>query len=168
MLLAVPVAIGTPSALDVTTRDELGATTPCKLFRGRVVARHQQERFSFFVRDSPRLEGAVDHLGAAAADNPPVSVIGIENRWVAFAEVERRRGLPRVVEATDRFEFVRAVVGDERAEDAAWSDRAELMRIADEDDLRAVLLRETRAASRGRRSAPFRPRRGPSRSGGRG
>ena len=68
--------------------------------------------------------------------------VGGEDRRVPFSEVERRRSLPGVAEATDSFELVGAVVADERAEDAARPDRAELVRVADEDHLRFTLLHE--------------------------
>ena len=75
------------------------------------------------MRVLPRREGAIDHLGAAAALETAVPEVGGEDRWVSVAEVERGRGLPGVAEAADGFELMSAVVADERAEDAARLDR---------------------------------------------
>ena len=55
---------------------------------------------------------------STAALEPAVTKVVGEDRRVPFSEVERRRSLPGVAEATDSFELLRAVVADERAEDA--------------------------------------------------
>ncbi len=75
------------------------------------------------MRVLPRREGAIDHLGSAAALEPAVTEVGKQDRRVPFSEVERRRSLPGVAEATDSFELSRAVVADDRAENAARPDR---------------------------------------------
>ena len=126
-LVAVAGAPGRdPHALfsDVAAGNELGTTTARQLLCRRVVACHKEERPAGAVRVLPRREGAIDHLGSAATLEPAVTKVGREERRVPFSEAERGRGLPGVAEAADGFELLRAVVADERSEDAARPDRS--------------------------------------------
>ena len=69
-----------------------------------------------------------------------MSFVRGEDRRVACPQAEGRRGLPGVAEAPQCLQLVCSVVGDERAEDATRSDRAELVGIAGQDELRVRRL----------------------------
>ncbi len=82
-------------AVDLATRHEIGSTAARELFRGGVVAGHEEERVPRVACVPPCPERGVEHQLAAPARDPIVTLVGGEDRRVACQVPEVLDGATR-------------------------------------------------------------------------